>query len=272
MTVRGQVVVVTGGAQGIGRSVARAFAAEGALVAIADIAPMDNIVSEVENLGGDVLPVKTDVTNETQVRSLMQQVYRRFGRIDVLINDAAIVTHFHIGEPRWPRIRDMELGFFKKVLDVNLIGTFLCTKHVIPYMESLNAGHIISFGQGTVGGPPKPLPGHNDDGMGVYHVSKRAIRAFTREVAAEERDFNICALSMGPGGDSGSEGPGPERAGRAGGGGGTITEDSPAWAREAAGSRVYSGGAHFVLAAEAPIEFSGNQVAVQGGKLVIQEN
>lgn len=79
MTVRGKVVIITGGAQGVGRFVGRTFAAEGANLAIADVAPLETVVGEVEQLGADVLPVKTDVTNERQVQSLMDQVYRRWG-------------------------------------------------------------------------------------------------------------------------------------------------------------------------------------------------
>src|SRR6266545_3024781 len=134
MAVRDKVVIITGGAQGVGRYVARTFAAAGAKLAIADIAPLETVESEVEQLKAEMLPVKTDVTNERQVFSLMDQVYRRWGRIDLLINNAGLVTHFHVGAPRWPRVRDMDQDFFRKVMATNLGGTFLCCKHAIPYM------------------------------------------------------------------------------------------------------------------------------------------
>jgi 3-oxoacyl-[acyl-carrier protein] reductase len=267
MSLRGKVVIVTGGAQGVGRYVARSFAAEGAHLAIADIAPMATIVSEAEALGAEVLPVETDVTNETQVRSMVDQVYRRWGRVNVLINDAGIVTHFHVGSPRWPRIRDMPREFFQKVVDTNLIGTYLCTKHVLPYMESLNEGHIINFGQGSTSEAPNAAESARPGNLGscVYSVSKIAIRAFTRGVAEEERDFNICIMSMGPG-SSGLAGP---RVGP-GGVGGIVTEDSPEWAREAGLSRgVDTVGNRYVVAAEAPMEFSGHQVIVRDGKVEV---
>src|SRR5581483_4010783 len=263
MSVKGKTVIVTGGARGVGRYVARTFAEEGARVAIADVGSMDNVVREIEGLGAEVLPVPTDVTNEGQVRSLMDQVYKRFGRIDVLVNDAGIVTHFHEGAPRWPRIRDMDLAFFQKVIMTNLGGTFLCTKHALPYMESLHAGHIISFGQGSL----NPHASHRANiGSCVYNTSKISIRAFTQSVAEEEREFNICIMSMGPG--SGSAPRAAAGPGVPGGGGGIITEDSPEWSRARTEGRfVDTVGKRYVIAAEAPMEFSGHQVVVRDGRL-----
>jgi 3-oxoacyl-[acyl-carrier protein] reductase len=275
MAVRGKVVVITGGAQGVGRFVARTFAAEGAKLAVADVAPLETVVSEVEQLGAEALPVKADVTSERQVQSLMDQVYRRWGRIDVLINNAGIVTHFHVGAPRWPRIRDMERDFFKKVMATNLGGTFLCTKHAIPYMESLNGGHIINFGQGSLSDQRRD-GGAASIGAGVYRVSKLSIRAFTRFVAEEEREFNICIVSMGPGGTTtGTPVPrGPVGPGIPGDGGGIVTEDSPEWTRQQDRPviMVDAVGDRYVIADEAPMEFSGHQVMVRDGKLLIAED
>ena len=98
MSVEGKVVIVTGGASGIGRFVAGTFAAAGARLAIADVAPMDTVAREVASAGGEVLTVPTDVRIEDDVESLMEQVHARYGRIDVLVNNAAIVTHFRAGE------------------------------------------------------------------------------------------------------------------------------------------------------------------------------
>ena len=264
MSVEGKVVIITGASQGVGRYVARTFATEGAKVVVADIAPTETVVAEVAHLGAEVLPVETDVTDEAQVRSMVDAVYRQWGRIDVLINDAAIVTHFHVGSPRWPGIRDMPREFFQKVIDTNLVGTFLCTKHVLPYMESMRSGHIINVGQGSLSQRPlgegQPARPPNIGGC-VYSTSKIAIRAFTRGVAVEERQYNICIVSMGPGtsgsGESRGEGPG-----------GIVTEDSPAWARETSLSRgVDTVGNRYVLAAEAPMELSGLQIMAKEGQL-----
>ena len=267
MSVEGKVVVVTGGAKGIGRWVAKTFAKEGARLAIADVAPMETVMGEVQALGAEAIAVRTDVCVEDDVRSLMDRVYRQYGRIDVLINDAAIVTHFHEGAPRWPRIRDMDVAFFDRVMRTNLGGTFLCTKHVLPYMESLNAGHVIHFGQGSL----RVRLGAPNIGTCVYGVSKLSIRAFAKFVADEEREFNICVMSMGPGGGDAREreaGPGVP-----GGGGGIVTEDSPQWARVSSRpAQVESVGDRYVLAAQASMDFSGHQVTVRDGALAIVED
>lgn len=270
MSVKDKVVVITGGAQGIGRFTARRFAAQGSKIAIADIASMDSVVAEVEALDAEILPIKTDITQERQVESLMDQVYRRWGRIDVLIQPAGIVSHFHVGNPRWPRIRSMPAEFFRKVIDTNLGGTFLCTKHVLPYMESLNDGHIINFGQGNLSERRSEGAGPGNIGTNAYSTSKIAIRAFTRFVADEEREFNICIMSMSPSGTTSTESMPPRRGEwKAGNGGGIVTEDSPDWARVREWGTVEDVGDRFVVAAEAPIEFTGHQVVVKDGKLEI---
>lgn len=243
MTLQGKVVIITGGAMGIGRYNARLFAAEGARLAVADVAPMDTVAGEVAQLGGKLMAVPTDVRNEEQVQELMSQVHGRYGQIDVLINGAAIVTHFG-WSPRWLPVKDMDLEFFDKVMRTNLYGTFLCTKHVLPYMQAQRSGHIINFGQARVfGAESRP-----EAGAAIYHVTKVGVEVFTEEVAPELREFNICMVSMSPGA--------------------TATEEAPLEVRtrmrgvEAIGNR-------YLLAAEAPMELSGHHVAVEEGRLVI---
>lgn len=272
MSPRGKTVIITGGAQGVGRYIARTFADAGAKVIVADIAPMDNVIREIEPTGAEYLAIPTDVTNETSVRSLMAQVYEKWGRIDVLINNAGIVTHFHTGAPRWPRIRDMDRAFFQKVIDTNLVGTFLCTKHALPYMESCNVGHIINFGQGNLS---VRLPqGSGGIGTAAYATSKLAIRAFTKCMADEEREYYICIISMGPGDVVG--GPPRQRLigqGIPGAGGGIVTADSPAWSQANPGSTAVDDiGNRYILAAEAPMELTGHQVVVRDGKLEAAED
>jgi len=254
MAIKDKVVIITGGAMGIGRYNARVFAEAGAKLAIADIAPMETVASEVAERGAEVLPIHADIRDEDQVRALMEQVHSHYGRIDVLINDAGIVTHFQAGSPRWPVIRDMESSFFEQVIGTNLIGTFHCTKHAIPYMENQGYGHIINFGQGNV---------RNDrvtDSIGacVYHVSKVAIRAFTAEVAHEEAEHGICIVSMGPG--SGGRRPDGRR--------GIATDETPSQNRDAMVWVADVVQNRYLYAAEAPMELTGKQITVENGALV----
>lgn len=238
----GKVAIITGGAKGIGRYIAHAFAREGAKIAIADIdvERMEKTVAELREIGAEVLAVKADVRDEDQVRSLMKQVNSHFGHIDVLVNNAAIVTHFQWGVPRWPQIRDMGKEFWDNVIQTNLGGTFLCTKHVLPYMEERRSGHIVNLYGGS---PPASI------GSCAYSVSKDAIRTFTRFVAEEEKDWNICVVVVSPGGA-------------------IATEDAPEEARrrlpgpELAGNR-------FVQAAQADIKFSGQQLTLKEGRLEV---
>jgi NAD(P)-dependent dehydrogenase (short-subunit alcohol dehydrogenase family) len=238
--IDGKVVIITGSAGGVGRYVAKTFAQAGAKLVVADIKPLDTISGELTAMATEYLAVPTDVQDESAVQALFQRTMDRFGRIDVLHNNAAIVSHSHWEGYDWPRIRDLELSFWRRVMQTNLGGTFLCTKHVLPYLEARRAGHIINT---TGGGNPLGPPGASP-----YIVSKTAIRSFTRFVAEEEREFNICVVAMGPGGK-------------------IATEDAPPTTRaqwpgpEVAGDR-------FVRAAQAPMAMSGFALDIQDGQLV----
>ena len=129
-----QVVLITGAARGIGRHIARTFALQGDNLALADIGSLDLVVSEVGELGIDVLPLNVDVRREDSVKEMVDAAIERYGRIDTLVNNAGIVTHFSWA-PRWPRVADMDLALWSNVMDTNMGGTFLCTKHVLQHME-----------------------------------------------------------------------------------------------------------------------------------------
>ena len=251
MAVKDKVVIVTGAARGHGRSIAVTFASAGARLALVDHASMDQVLSECQAHEADVIGVGTDLREPEQVRSMVERVHEHYGRIDVLINDAGIVTHFRYGEPRWPRIGDMDPSFFENVIRTNLFGTFLTTKYVLPHMEAQRSGHIINFGQGSIGRGLREDP----PGAAVYGTSKLAIRAFTQAVAAEERDYGICIMSFGPGG------PGGERPDRD-----TMT---PAEVRAVAGQVDVELGKRVMMLSEAPMEFTGRMVTVREGKLAL---
>jgi NAD(P)-dependent dehydrogenase (short-subunit alcohol dehydrogenase family) len=238
--LEGKVVVITGGGKGIGRHAAKTFAGEKAKIVIADFDKerLEKTSSELARLT-ETLAVNADVRSEEDVKKMVALVMSRFGRIDVLVNDAAIVPHFAWGIPRWPRIRDMEKSFWDRVIQTNLGGTFLCTKHVLPHMEARRSGHVINL---YGGGGVKPA------GACAYMVTKDAIRTFTRYVAEEARESNVCVVIFSPRVPIATEGapeealkrlPGPEILGKA-----------------------------FILAAELPIDQSGQCFAYEEGKLV----
>ena len=242
MAVKDKVVIVTGSARGHGRSIAVTFASQGAKLALVDVASLDQTLEDCKGYEGDVIAIKTDLREPDQVKAMVDQVYKEYGRIDVLVNDAGIVTHFRYGEPRWPRIADMEPSFFENIIRTNLIGTFLTTKYVLPHMEAQGGGHIINFGQGGIGRPVQAV----EPGAAVYHVSKLAIRDFAHEVAIEELEHNVCVVSFGPGGPAG---------------------ESPEEVRTNASQIDTELGMRVVLAAEAPMELTGRMVSVKDGKL-----
>ena len=238
--LRGQVAIVTGGSRGIGRYIAHGFAREGAKVVIAstDVPRLDRTRDELLGMTPDVLAVTTDVRDEGAVRDLMARVADQFGRIDTLVNNAGVVTHFHWGVPRWARIRDMEKSFWDQVMDTNLGGTMLCTKHVLPYMEEQRSGHILNlYGGGNL----------KSSGTCAYVVSKDAIRTFTRFVAEEEREWNICVVVVSPGGA-------------------IATEDAPEEVRERYPGPELAGD-RFLQAARAGMEMSGHMLTLEEGEL-----
>jgi NAD(P)-dependent dehydrogenase (short-subunit alcohol dehydrogenase family) len=238
--LEGKVVVITGSGQGIGKHAARTLAEKKAKVVIADFdqEKMQRCAAEIAKLT-ETFAVHVDVRDEDSVKWMIEQAISRFGQIDVLINNAAIVPHFAWNIPRWPRIADMPMEFWSRVVHTNLYGTFLGTKHAIPHMEKRKTGHIINLYGGG---------GLTPAGACTYMVTKDAIRTFTRYVAEEVRQSNICVVTFSP------------RVPIA-------TETAPEEALERLPGPEVLGQA-FVLAAELPMDQSGKCVAHENGMLV----
>jgi 3-oxoacyl-[acyl-carrier protein] reductase len=203
MTLHDRVVIATGAARGVGRYVATSFAREGCRLAIPEIDAerMASTAAQLRDLGAEVLTATVDVTDESAVSAFMQQVHAHYGRIDVLVNNAGIVSHRHWGV-HWPPVREMEWDFWKSVIDTNVGGVFLCTKHALPYMRAAGAGHVLNiwggFSRKVVGNP-------ESIGVAAYSVSKVAVRKFTQFLAEEEREAGICVVIVSPGGAMASE-------------------------------------------------------------------
>ena len=182
-----RVAIITGGAQGIGAAYARGFAAEGAKLVIADIAPADALIEEIAEAGGTAIHVKTDVTDEAACADMAARTTEAFGRIDALVNNAAL--WIHVGHKPMLEIDKAE---WDRVIDVNVTGMFLCTRAVVPQMKKQGYGKIINISSG------RALKGNIN--LLHYDTSKGAVISFTRSIARELGDAGIRANTIAPGG------------------------------------------------------------------------
>lgn len=157
-----KVVIITGGAKGIGADIALHLLAENMQVVIADIHPPED--------SSHFLFVKTDVKNESSVKKMVQKTYTHFGRIDVLINNAGILPD------DLPTIENTSLVVWEKIIGVNLTGAFLCSKYTIPYLKKTK-GTIINMAS------TRSVQSEGQDGP--YAASKGALVALTRSMAIE---------------------------------------------------------------------------------------
>ncbi|MCR4429192.1 MAG: glucose 1-dehydrogenase [Caldiserica bacterium] len=166
-----QVVIVTGGAKGIGWGIAKVFSQEGAKVVIADWDETNGpkAAEELRKNGGEALYVRCDVSQEEQVKAMVEQTIQTFGRIDVLVNNAGVGIY--------KSILDASSQDWDLCLSVNLKGVFLCSKYVIPYMQKQGKGNIINISSvhsfQTV------------NGVAPYAASKGGITALTRNMAID---------------------------------------------------------------------------------------
>jgi NAD(P)-dependent dehydrogenase (short-subunit alcohol dehydrogenase family) len=184
----GRVAIVTGGAKGIGRHYSRALAAEGARVMIADIADGSELSAEIAKTHGanSVTSHTLDVSDEPQVEGLVAATMERFGRIDILVNNAALFAPLQ-EQP----FADIDVALWDRVMAVNVRGLFLMAKHVAPHMIARRYGKIINIGSGTAArGIPHMLH---------YVTSKGAVTAFTRALSRELGEHNICVNTLAPG-------------------------------------------------------------------------
>ena len=184
--VVGRTAIVTGGAKGIGRGIAEAFAHEGADVAIADIATNDQaaaVIEAIQKAGRKAIFIRTDVADEQQVRSMVEAVQRDFGHIDILVNNAGIFTQ--------ALVENLSIADWDKVLGVNLRGTFLCARFVLPYMLDQGWGRIINIASqlGYIGGQE----------VAHYSASKGGVIAFTKALAREVATRNVLVNAIAPG-------------------------------------------------------------------------
>ena len=185
MRLKDKVAIITGAARGIGRAFAVGFAREGADIVVADVSDGSATVKLVEEAGGRAIYVKTDVSNEEECVALARSCVDRFGKIDVLINNAGI-----FGSIVLKPFIEITGAEFKHVVDVNTSGVFLCTKAVFPYMKEKGGAVVNISSASIIEGVP---------GMPHYVASKGGVMALTRCLARELGDFNIRINTIAPG-------------------------------------------------------------------------
>ena len=186
--LEGRVAILTGGAKGIGRHYAGALAAEGARLMIADVADGKDVAAELARKHGanSVESSVTDVSDESAVKALVAKTMDRFGKIDILVNNAALFAP--LAEQK---ITEIDTALWDRVMAINVRGIFLMTKHTAPHMIAQKYGKIINISSGTVA-RGIPMFAH-------YVTSKGAVTAFTRAVSRELGDHNICVNNLAPG-------------------------------------------------------------------------
>ncbi len=183
-----RVAILTGGAKGIGRHYARALAAEGARLMIADIADGKELAEALahEHGANSVASSVTDISDEAAVTALVAKTMDRFGKIDILVNNAALFAPLVE-----QKVTDIDAALWDRVMAINVRGVFLMTKHVAPHMIAQKYGKIINISSGTVA-RGIPLFAH-------YVTSKGAVTAFTRASSRELGEHNICVNNLAPG-------------------------------------------------------------------------
>lgn len=185
MSFNGKVVLVTGGTSGIGRETAIQFAKQGAKVVVAGRRTEEGnaVVNEIESAGGEAIFIQTDVTKEDQVKHLVEETVRHYGRLDIAFNNAGI-------EQTAP-ITEFTEADYRKVFDINVLGVFLSQKYEIPAMLKSGGGSIINTSS-IVGQIAMP-------GAGIYIASKHAVEGITKTTALELAGQGVRVNAVAPG-------------------------------------------------------------------------
>ena len=185
MRLEGKVALISGGSRGQGAAEARLFAKEGAAVVIADVLEDEGkqLEAEINETGGRALFARLDVTSETDWQRCIAETVERFGKLDVLVNNAGIYSQ--------TMIEDTTVEEWERIMSVNTTGVFLGTKHAIPEMRKAGGGSIVNISSiaGIIGSPRG----------GAYTTSKGGVRLFTKTTALQHAQDGIRANSIHPG-------------------------------------------------------------------------
>jgi 3-oxoacyl-[acyl-carrier protein] reductase len=186
LKLTGKVAIITGAGRGIGKAISSAYAREQATLVLVSrtLSELKETAEQISRMGNQVLPLKADVSSASDVNDVVETSLEHFNKIDVLVNNAAIVG------PIGP-LQENDVADWIKTVDVNLVGAFLCCKAVLPTMIRQGAGKIINLSGGGVTGPRARFS--------AYAASKSAVIGLTSTLAEELKPFNIQVNAISPG-------------------------------------------------------------------------
>lgn len=183
--IKGKVVVITGASSGLGEATARLLSAEGATVVLGArrVERLQKLVGELTAKGGKALALATDVTDHKQVQNLVDAAVQKYGRIDVMINNAGLMPH--------SPLERLKIDDWNRTIDVNIKGVLYGIAAALPHMKQQKAGHIINVSS---------VAGHKVTPNGaVYCATKYAVRALSEGLRGEVKPYNIRTTIISPG-------------------------------------------------------------------------
>ena len=183
--IQGKIVVITGASSGLGEATARLLSAEGATVVLgarrAD--RIESLAKELTGHGGKALAVRTDVTDHTQVKALVDAAVQTYGRVDVMLNNAGLMPH--------SPLERLKIEDWDRTIDVNIKGVLYGIAAVLPHMKQQKSGHIINVSS---------VAGHKVRPAGaVYSATKVAVRMLSEGLRQEVKPYNIRTTVISPG-------------------------------------------------------------------------
>jgi NAD(P)-dependent dehydrogenase (short-subunit alcohol dehydrogenase family) len=185
--LKGKVAIVTGGAMGIGKAIALRLAQDGASVVIADLQKYDRAAAEIAKATGSrTLGLQVDVSSQADASRMAEEAMKAFGRLDILVNNAAIFSSLELRP-----FEDIPVEEFRRVMEVNIMGVWLCCRACVPHMRRGGYGRIVNLASGA---PLKGVP------LFLHYVSsKGAVIAMTRGLARELGKDRITVNALAPG-------------------------------------------------------------------------